>query len=31
MIIIKPWLSDLFHVVLTAGFLLYSYSLTLND
>jgi len=31
MFIIEPWLSDVFHVVLTAGFLLYSYRLTTND
>jgi len=31
MIIIEPWLSNLFHVILTVGFLLYSYRLILND
>lgn len=28
MIIIEPWLVDLFYVVLCAGFLLYSYRLS---
>lgn len=31
MIIIEPWLSNLFHIFLTIGFLLYSYRLMLND
>lgn len=33
MIVIDSWLSDLFHVVLTIGFLVYSYRLSksLND
>ncbi len=33
MIIIDSWLSDLFHIVLTVGFLIYSYRLSqvLND
>jgi len=30
-IIIEPWLSNLFHDVLTVRFLLDSYHLTLND
>ena len=31
MIIIEPWISNLFHVVLTVGFLWHSYRLTFND